>query len=198
MSWRGIARKNPNRQTGRVTVLVDSKCDPRIRALRISQTDVNTMEERPLSSLSIIRVSSVCLLVLLATSAWAQSGSGNMVKVDITMKMQLPGAADMPAQMITQDVCMSSDPDMRAMLQQQKDCAVSGYRKVGNVVHYHVACGGNPPTMAGDARFELLPGGNINGSLHANSNMGGQSVVVDMTYAGVRTGSCDYKANASR
>src|SRR3546814_16996043 len=120
----------------------------------------------PVSSLSIIRVGSMCLSILLAASAWAQSGSGNMMKVDITMKMQLPGAANMPAQKVTQNVCMSSDPDMRAMLQQQKDCAVSDYRKVGNVVSYHVVCGGNPPTMTGDARFELLPGGSINGSLH--------------------------------
>src|SRR3546814_10139002 len=92
----------------------------------------------PVSSLSIIRVGSMCLSILLAASAWAQSGSGNMMKVDITMKMQLPGAANMPAQKVTQNVCMSSDPDMRAMLQQQKDCAVSDYRKVGNVVSYHV------------------------------------------------------------
>lgn len=145
---------------------------------------------------SIVRICGMGLFALLAASAWAQPEGGNMVQVDITMKMQLPGAASMPAQRVTQNVCMSSDPDMRAMLQQQKDCAVSDYRKVGNVVSYRVACGGNPPTMTGDARFELLPGGNINGSLHANSTVGGQSMAVDMTYAGVRTGSCDYKADA--
>jgi len=52
--------------------------------------------------------------------------------------------------------------------------------------------------MTGDARFELLPNGNIKGSVHANSSMGGQSVLMDMTYAGERTGSCDYTAGRQK
>ena len=32
--------------------------------------------------------------------------------------------------------------------------------------------------------FALLPNGDIKGSVHANSSMGGQSVTMDMTYAG--------------
>jgi hypothetical protein len=52
-----------------------------------------------------------------------------------------------------------------------------------------------PPTMIGDAHFEWLPDGSIKGSMHANSSMSGQSTVMDMTYAGERTGSCDYTAS---
>jgi len=135
---------------------------------------------------------------LLATTALAQSDSGNMMKMTVTMKMQVPGAGDLPARTTTQDVCASRDHDMRAMLQQQQDCVVSDYRQLGSVISYHLACGGNPPRMTGDARFELLPGGDIHGSVHANSNIGGQSVVMDMTYAGQRTGSCDYSASRQR
>ena len=87
---------------------------------------------------------------------------------------------------------------MRAMLQQQQDCTVSHYQQVGDVVSYHLVCGGDPPKMTGDARFELLPNGNIKGSVHANSSMGGQSVLMDMTYAGERTGSCDYTASRQK
>ena len=147
---------------------------------------------------SMMRICCLCALALLATTASAQSDSGNMMKMSVTMKMQVPGAGDMPARTTTQDVCTSRNHDMRAMLQQQQDCTVSRYQQVGDVVSYHLACGGDPPKMTGDARFELLPNGNIRGSVHANSSMGGQSVLMDMTYAGERTGSCDYTASRQK
>lgn len=145
-----------------------------------------------MSTFSMLRMSALCAFGMLATTAAAQSDSGNMMKMTITMKMQMAGLGDMPARTVTQNVCTSKDHDMRAMLQQKKDCVVSNYRQNGNVISYHVVCGGNPPRMTGDAQFELQPGGDINGSLHANSNMRGHDVVMDMTYAGQRTGSCDY------
>ncbi|MHB1059051.1 MAG: DUF3617 domain-containing protein [Rhodanobacter sp.] len=151
-----------------------------------------------MSTSSLASVGAVLMFALLAMPACAQSDSGNMMKMNVTMKMQMPGAGDIPAQATSQNVCMSRDLDMRAMLQQQKDCSVSDYRQVGQVVSYHVACGGNPPRMTGDARFELLPGGSIKGSVHANSSMGGKSMVMDMTYAGERIGSCDYAAIRQR
>ena len=147
----------------------------------------------PLSSLA--RICSLCVFALLATVASAQSGSGNMMKMNVTMKLQVPGAGNMPAHATTQDVCTSKSHDMRAMLQQQQDCTVSDYQQVGDVVSYHLLCGGDPPKMTGDARFGLLPNGGIEGSVHANSGMDGQSVIMDMTYAGERTGSCDYTAS---
>lgn len=144
---------------------------------------------------SLMRICCLCALALPVTAALAQSDSGNMMKMNVTMKMQLPGAGNMPAHTTTQDVCTSRDHDMRAMLQQQQDCIVSNYQQVGDVVSYHLVCGGDPPKMVGDARFELLPNGNIKGSVRANSSMGGQNVLMDMTYAGERTGSCDYTAS---
>jgi len=146
---------------------------------------------------SMMRICCLCAFALLATTASAQSDSGNMMKMSVTMKMQVPGAGDMPARTTTQDVCTSKSHDMRAMLQQQQDCRVSHYQQVGDVVSYHLVCG-DPPKMTGDARFELLPNGNIKGSVHANSSMGGQSVLMDMTYAGERTGSCDYTASRQK
>ena len=147
---------------------------------------------------SMMRICCLCALALLATTASAQSDSGNMMKMSVTMKMQVSGAEGMPARTTTQDVCTSRNHDMRAMLQQQQDCTVSNYQQVGDVVSYHLVCGGDPPKMTGDARFELLPNGNIRGSVHANSSMGGQSVLMDMTYAGERTGSCDYTASRQK
>ena len=46
--------------------------------------------------------------------------------------------------------------------------------------------------------FALLPNGDIKGSVHANSSMGGQSVTMDMTYAGEHTASCDYTASRQK
>ena len=147
---------------------------------------------------SMVRICCLCAFALLATTASAQSDSGNMMKMSVTMKMQVPGAEGMPARTTTQDVCTSRSHDMRAMLQQQQDCTVSHYQQVGDVVSYHLVCGGDPPKMTGVARFELLPNGNIKGSVHANSSMGGQSVLMDVTYAGERTGSCDYTASRQK
>jgi len=36
---------------------------------------------------------------------------------------------------------------------------VSNYRQTGDVVGYHLVCGGDPPRMIGDVCFELLPDG---------------------------------------
>lgn len=141
---------------------------------------------------SLVRSCCLGLLVLFTSAAYAQSQPGNMMKMTISMKMQIPGMGSVPAQTVTQNVCTAKDPDMRAMMEEQKDCAITNYKKVGNVVSYHVTCGGNSPTMSGDAQFELRPDGSINGSIKATTNMSGQSVAMDMTYAGVRTGSCEY------
>lgn len=151
-----------------------------------------------MSTFSMLRMVVLCALGVLATTAAAQSDSGNMMKMTISMKMQMAGLGDMPARTVAQNVCTSKDHDMRAMLQQQTDCVVSNYQQKGNVISYHVVCGGNPPSMTGDAQFELQAGGDINGRLHTNSNMRGRNVVMDMTYAGQRTGSCDYTASRQK
>jgi hypothetical protein len=110
----------------------------------------------------------------------------------------LPATGDMPAHTTTQDACSSRSHDMRAMPQQQRDCTVSNHQQVGDVVGYHLVCAGDPPKMTGDARFELLLNGSVKGSVHANSSMGGHNVLMDMAYAGERTGSCDYIASRQK
>lgn len=152
----------------------------------------------PMSAFPMLRFAALCVFCVIAPTTAAQSDSGNMMKMSITMKMQMAGLGDMPARTVNQNVCTSKDHDMRSMLQQQKDCVVSNYHQQGNVISYHVVCGGNPPRMTGDAQFELLPGGDIRGSMHADSNMNGQAMVMDMTYAGQRTGSCDYTASRQK
>ena len=148
-----------------------------------------------MSTFSMRRFCGFCAVGVLATAAWAQTDSGNMMKVTVTMKMQMAGMGDMPARTVTRNVCTSKDRDMRAMLQQQKDCVVSNYTQTGSTVSYHVVCGGSSPSMTGDAQFDLLPGGDIRGKLHATSNRIGQNMVMDMTYAGQRTGSCNDTAS---
>ena len=151
-----------------------------------------------MSIVSIARVFGLCTLVLFVMPVSAQSDSGNMMKMNVSMKMQVSGAGELPVRTTTQNVCTSKDHDMRAMVQRQKDCTVSDYRQVGNVVSYHMTCGGNPPAMTGDARFELLSGGAIKGTVHANTRMGEQTAVMDMTYSGERTGSCHYTASQQK
>lgn len=148
---------------------------------------------------SFIRSCCLGLLVALVPVAYAQAEPGNMMKMTINVKMNIPGMGSIPAQNMTQNICTAKDPDLRSMVQQQQqqDCTVSDYKKVGNVVSYHVVCGGKSPTMTGDAKFEMRPDGGISGTVRASSNAGGQNVVMDMTYTGVRTGSCDYTPPAS-
>ena len=80
---------------------------------------------------SMMRICCLCAFALAATTASAQSDSGNMMKMSVTMKMQVPGAGDMPARTTTQDVCTSRNHDMRAMLQQQLDHLEIAARRCG-------------------------------------------------------------------
>lgn len=65
-----------------------------------------------MSTCSMLRLCGLCTMGLLATAAVAQSDSGNMMKMTITMKMQMAGLGDMPARTVTRDVCTSKDHDM--------------------------------------------------------------------------------------
>lgn len=78
------------------------------------------------------------------------------------------------------------------MLQQQRDCVVSTAGRLATAV---IRSAAGPLKMIGDARFELPSDGDIEGSVHANSYMGDQRVVVNMAYAGERTGSGDCAAS---
>ncbi|WP_223250891.1 hypothetical protein [Rhodanobacter denitrificans] len=59
--------------------------------------------------------------LLLPAAAWAQSDPGNMMEWTPPWKSRVRAT---PEQATPRIVCMSGDPDMRAMLQRQKDCAV--------------------------------------------------------------------------
>lgn len=63
------------------------------------------------------RACGLCAFALLATAALAQPDSGSMLKMSVTMKMQVPGAGDLPVRTTTLDVCTSSSHDMRVILQ---------------------------------------------------------------------------------
>lgn len=52
-----------------------------------------------------------------------------MMKMNVTVKMRMPGAGDMPAQTTGQFAGMSGNRGMRAMPQRQRDCAVSDCRQ---------------------------------------------------------------------
>lgn len=133
--------------------------------------------------------------LLLAAAAWAQSGPGNMMEWTPPWKSRVRAT---PAQVTTRLVCMSGDPDMRAMLQRQKDCAVGNCRQAGDAASDHTTGGGDPPGVVGDARCERLPGGDIHGGVHADSSLDGHGMAMDMTLAVERAGGWDYAASQQK
>lgn len=79
-----------------------------------------------------------------------------MMKMNVTVKMRMPGAGDMPAQTTGQFAGMCGDRGMRDA------AAAEALRRQrlpagGDAVSRHATCGGDPPMTAGDARFELPP-----------------------------------------
>lgn len=139
---------------------------------------------------SILGAFGLCALALIVTPVFAQSEPGNLMKETSVTRIQMPGVA-MPARTQTMQVCVSAKkPDPREMTKQQKDCTISDYTKVGDTVSYHMACG--QMQMSGDARFQLRADGGMHGTIHSDSNAGGQKMVMDMTIDGKRIGSCNY------
>ncbi|HET6804996.1 MAG TPA: DUF3617 family protein [Frateuria sp.] len=131
------------------------------------------------------------LLVACAGSQVLASEPGNLMKVTTTTRMQMPGMS-MPPMSHATTVCTSTrKPDPRRMMQGQKDCKVTDFRREGDVVTYRMACTG-AVTMAGEGRFEMLSGGAMRGSLHVTGNSGGRAMTMDTTFEGQRVGSCDY------
>lgn len=110
--------------------------------------------------------------------------------------MQVPDAEGLPARTTTREVCTCRDTTC-AVLQQQRDCVLSatGRLAISSAV---IRSAAGPLKMIGDTRFELPPDGDIEGSVHANSYMGGQRVVMNMAYAGERTDSGDCAASRQK
>ena len=141
---------------------------------------------------SMVRICCLCALALLATTAAAQSDSGNMMKMTTTTRMTMPGMAAMGPMTHTMNVCTSAKkPDPSTMMRNRKDCTVSAYKQSGNTISYHMACSGQMQ-MSGDGRFTMLSDGNMKGEMHVQGSTGSGAMKMDMTFDGVRTGSCDY------
>ncbi len=139
----------------------------------------------------------LCCLALLAASLPATDASasepGNMMKMHVTSRMQVPGVPfQMPPITHNQEVCVSAKkPDPRDMTKQNKDCKVTDYKESGNTVSYRMACTGDVQ-MNGEGSYEMLDGGGVRGTLHFTGSSRGESVTMDMNYEGERIGSCDY------
>lgn len=139
---------------------------------------------------SILAAFGTCAWALIATPALAGGETGNLMKVTSTTKMQMPGMS-MPTRTQTTQVCVSaSRPDPRQMLKQQQDCSVSRLARTADSLDYHMSCTGDMH-MDADAHFQVH-GGSMHGTIHSNSDDSGQAMTMDMTFDGVRVGSCEY------
>jgi hypothetical protein len=134
----------------------------------------------------------VPLILLVAGGGQAlASEPGNLMKMTTTTRMQMPGMS-MPPMSHTATVCTSArQPDPTRMMQGQKDCKVTDFKRTGNVITYRMACTG-AVTMNGEGRFEMLADGGLRGSVHVAGSSGGQEMVTDTTFEGQRLGPCDY------
>lgn len=123
----------------------------------------------------------------------AMAEPGNMMKITVTTKVDVPGLpSSMPAQTHTVNECTGKTmPDPRSFMKERKQCKVTNYHKVGDTIGYHVDCSGDVQ-MAGDASFTFHNDSSVQGKIKMAGNTHGQQMAMDMTYNGVRTGSCDY------
>lgn len=135
----------------------------------------------------------LCGFALVALPALAAPEAGNMMKMTVTSTVDMPGIAfKVPPTTVTQNVCTSAKkPDPRDITRQQKGCKVTDYQADGSKVTYSMACSGDTE-MTGKGSFDLKADGGITGKMQIDARTGGQSMKMDMSYVGVRTGSCDY------
>ena len=138
-----------------------------------------------------------CLLLALSAPALA-SEKGNLMKMTVAVNMQVPGMpAGMGAMTRTTNVCTSArEPDPSQIMQKQKDCQVSDYKKSGDTITFHMACTG-AMQMHGDGKYQLLPDGSLHGTVHIAGTSDGQPVSIDSKVDGTRIGPCDYTPPAS-
>ncbi len=142
----------------------------------------------------VLKLCRLSVLALIATPLLAQTEPGNLMKVTVTSKMQMPGMANMPARTSSETVCTSvKKPDPRQLMKKNKNCTVSNYQQAGGTISYHMACTGRMQ-MSGDGKFEMLSGGNVRGQIqmHMANSAGGRTMSMKMSYDGQRIGSCEY------
>lgn len=133
----------------------------------------------------------LCALALFAAPAFAQSEPGNQMQLTNTIKVQM-GGTSMPARTTTTQTCVSAKkPDPREMLKQQKECAISNYRQLGDTVSYRLTCTGEM-TMVSDATFHFQADGGMHGTVHSEGGVEGRKMVTDVSIDGKRIGSCQY------
>ena len=133
--------------------------------------------------------------LMLTAAAASATQPGNMMRMTVTTKIQMSGLpSSMPPQTHTTNVCTpKTKPDPRTLIKQQKMCKYSDFKQSGDSASYHVVCG-PPMQMTADATasFSSQANGDMRGKVHIAGVTHGQPMQMDMTYDGVRTGSCDY------
>lgn len=131
------------------------------------------------------RLTALALSALIAATAGAAPGSGDLYRV--TSKMDMPGMpVSMPAH--TSEVCAAREAGAN-MVPHEKNCRVEDYRDNGSKASYRLVCTGKD-AMSGEGEMERLADG-YRGSVHVV--MGGAADGQEMTlrYEGKRIGSCD-------
>lgn len=138
----------------------------------------------------ILGASGLCVLALVSTPVLA-SEPGNLMKITSTTRMSM-GSMHMPPPTRTDKVCTSArKPDYRDMVSRNKECRITQYRKAGNIISFHMACGGDTQ-MSGNGSITLLAGGGIHYTMHMAGTAGGRNMSMDIAEDGVRIGSCAY------
>ncbi len=135
------------------------------------------------------------VITLIAIPLLAHAEPGQMMHMTVTGNVQVENPPiKMGIPVVSKDVCSPKEIDVRNLMTEtsrNKDCAYSDYKQDGKTVTFRYTCTG-ATQLDGNGSFTMNNGG-VYGTVHAKSNMRGQSSVVDMKYTGTSSGTvCEY------
>jgi hypothetical protein len=99
--------------------------------------------------------------------------------------------AGMPAQAMSQQVCMKKGQTRAEGFSQDKNCKVTDQRTVGNRLTWKVVCSG-PDAMTGTGEM-TRSGNSMSGRVRMQGKSGGEPIDMTMVYSGKLAGDCDAK-----
>lgn len=133
-------------------------------------------------------IPALALGLVLAGSALAQSGTGNLYRV--TTKTEMVGMPfQMPAQ--TVEVCGPKNQTSEKMVPHDENCTVTDFKVSGNKSSYTMTCRGEG-TMTAKGEFEQLGPDAYRGKMHMVGTADGERMEMNMTFDGKKIRDCDY------
>ena len=128
------------------------------------------------------------VLAGLALAALAHAQGGPDELWDMTTRMEMAG---MPAQAMSQQVCMKKGQTRAEGFSQDKNCKVTEQRTVGNKLTWKVVCSG-ADAMTGTGEM-TRSGDNMSGRVRMQGKSGGEPMDMTMVYSGKRAGGCTWE-----